>query len=343
MDDLRLLRDLGSELEHEPPAMLVRQRERMLRAGSRFRPARRWTGRWTGWWAAGLVAVATATAVAVPAVLVGDRHTAAPPAGARVVDVSGALNVLLIGSDTREGAGNEVYGPRAARDKVGKRSDTIVLLHLPADRRRATAVSVPRDSIVRIPRCSGRPARTDLINSAYDQGGSACLGATLEQLTGLTIDHSVEVDFTGFKAMVDALGGVEVSLPRAVNDKASKLVLPAGKSLVNGEQALGFVRLRRYGDGSDVQRVKRQQQLMLAMLKKAQSQAAEPARLKAFLGAVSRSVRTDLDPQSMFELARSLSKAKVSFLTVPWAPHPDDRNRIQWKQPEASRLFENLK
>ncbi|MEU8250921.1 LCP family protein [Nonomuraea sp. NPDC048916] len=343
MDDLRMLRDLGRELESRPPATMVRQRERMLRGGSRRRLTRRWTGRWAGWWAAGLVAVTTAAVVAVPSVLVSVRHTAAPPAGARVADVSGARNVLVIGSDTLEGPGNAAYGPQAARRNAGKRADTIVLVHLSAGRKKATAVSIPRDSLVPIPRCSSAPATTAMINSAYDKGGAACLGATLEQLTGLTIDHSVEVDFAGFKGMVDALGGVEVTLPTAVNDKASKLDLPAGRSLVNGEQALGFVRLRRYGDGSDIQRIKRQQQLMLAMLEKVRSQVVEPAKLNAFLGEVGRSVKTDLDMESMYELARSLSKAEVSFLTVPWLPHPDDPHRIQWKQPEADRLFERLK
>ncbi|WP_431919962.1 LCP family protein [Nonomuraea jabiensis] len=334
MDDLKLLRDLGEEIGHEPPATLVRQRERLLRA----RPRRRWAG----WWTAGLVAVATAGAVAVPAVLVSGRPTAAPPAGSQAVDMSGTRNVLVIGSDIREGEGNAKYGPMLARQNAGKRSDTIMIVNIPADRGRATVVSVPRDSMVKIPRCGSSPSKVDMINSAYEAGGSDCLKRTLESLTGLRIQHSVEVDFAGFKGMVDALGGVEVTLSRPVDDKASKLKLSAGKHVLNGEAALGYVRLRRYGDGSDVQRMKRQQTLVLAMLKKARSGLSSPERLKPFLEMVRKSVKTDLNLESMYELATELSGTKLDFTTVPWEPYPEDGNRLQWKQPEAAKLFERL-
>lgn len=338
MDDLKLLRDLGAELEHQPPPTLARQRERFLRG----RPRRRWPG----WWTAALVAAATAAAVAVPALLVADRHTAAPPAGTDVVDVSGTRNVLLIGSDTRAGEGNEEYGPYLARQpgSGGRRSDTIMIVHVPADRSRTTAVSVPRDSMVRIAPCGSDPARTDLINSAYDSGGAACLRATLEALTGLRLHHTVEVDFAGFKDMVDALGGVPVKLPQPVDDKAAKLKLPAGESVLNGEQALGYVRLRRYGDGSDIQRVKRQQQFVLSMLREVRTQmAADPVRLKDFMGEVRRSVRTDLSLEEMYELGTQLADTEMKTVSVPWEPAARDRNRLQWRQPEADRLFASLK
>ncbi|MFI7132910.1 LCP family protein [Nonomuraea sp. NPDC050153] len=331
MDDLKLLRDLGEEIGHEPPATLVRRRERLLRA----RPRRRWSG----WWTTGLVAVATASAVAVPAVLVSGRHTATPPAGSQSVDMSGTRNLLVIGSDTREGDGNAKYGPR---QNGGKRSDTIMLVHVPADRGRTTIVSVPRDSMVTIPRCGSSPSRVDVINSAYDTGGAGCLKRTLESLTGLRIQHSVEVDFTGFKGMVDALGGVEVTLPKAVDDKASKLKLSAGTHVLNGEEALGYVRLRRYGDGSDVQRVKRQQMLVLAMLMKARGELSSPERLESFLGEMRKSVKTDLSLESIYELATELSGTKLNLVTVPWVPYPADKNRLQWKQPEAAKLFNRL-
>ncbi|GGS77732.1 LCP family protein [Nonomuraea spiralis] len=337
MDDLRMLRDLGGALEHEPPATLVRQRERLLRD----RPRRRWTG----WWMAGLVAVGTAAAVAVPTLLVNGNTVAAPSAGARPVDMSGARNILVIGSDTRGGPGNARYGPATARsaDKGGKRSDTILLVHVPADRGQVVGVSVPRDSLVEIPSCGSSPARKDMINSAYNTGGAACLRKTLEKLTDVRIDHTVEVDFTGFKGMVDALGGVEITLRTPVNDEASKLKLPAGKSMLNGESALGYARLRRYGDGSDVQRIKRQQILLMAMLKKAKSVAADPVKVRGFLRAVSASVKTDLSLESMVELAVGMSKTRVSLVTVPWQPAREDPNRLTWKQPEARKLFERLR
>ncbi|MEV0228451.1 LCP family protein [Nonomuraea sp. NPDC050786] len=343
MDDLKLLRDLGGELGHEPPATLVRQRERLLHARPQRLSTGRWTGRWTGWWTAGLVAAATAAAVAVPTVLIADRHTAAPPAGSQVVDMSGARNILVIGSDTREGEGNAKYGPMLARQGLGQRSDTIMIVHIPADRGQATAVSVPRDSMVEIPACGSSPARHGMINSAYNTDGADCLKRTLESLTGLRIQHSVEVDFAGFKGMVDALGGVEVTLPRAVDDMKSKLKLPAGKSMLNGEAALGYVRLRQYGDRSDVQRIKRQQGLVMAMFKKARSGLSSPDRLKSFLGAMRKSVKTDLSLESMYELATQLSRTKLSLVTVPWKPDPQDPNRLQWKQREAEQLFKQLR
>ncbi|MEO3869675.1 LCP family protein [Nonomuraea sp. B12E4] len=339
MDDLKLLRDLGAAIEHEPPATLARQRQRLLRA----HPRGRRTGRWVAWWTAGLVVVATAAAVVVPTVLVSDhRHTAAPPGASRPVDMSGARNVLVIGSDTRDGPGNAKYGPNSVG--FGKRSDTIIIVHVPADRGRATAVSVPRDSMVEMPRCGSSPAAKGMINSAYNTGGASCLRATLERLTGLTIQHTVEVDFAGFKGMVDALGGVEVTLPKPVDDPKAKLKLPAGRSVVNGEQALGYVRTRYFlGDGADVARIKRQQQFMLAMLNKAKRLPFEPAKLGAFLGEMRKSVKTDLSLESMYELAIGMSKTKMTFATVPSKPYPQDRNRLVWKQPEADKLFKSLR
>lgn len=336
MDDLKLLRDLGAQLEHQPPPTLVRQRERLLDGGRRRR------GRMAGWWAAGLVAVATAVSIAVPAVLVADGRDRNPAVvAAEPVDVSGAVNVLLVGSDTRQGEGNAEYGPRMA--SAGARSDTIWIAHLPADRKTVTVVSVPRDSIVRIPRCGSAPARTDLINSAYGTGGLACLRTTLEKLTGLRLDHAVEVDFSGFKEVVDALGGVTVTLPEPVNDRASKLKLPAGTSHLSGEEALGYVRLRHYGDGTDIGRIKRQYTIVLAMVRKAKGSLGEPAKLTALLNAVRSSVRTDLSVESMYQLATELAQARLTTTTVPWQPYPEDPNRLVWKQPDAARLFAELR
>jgi anionic cell wall polymer biosynthesis LytR-Cps2A-Psr (LCP) family protein len=128
-----------------------------------------------------------------------------------------------------------------------------------------------------------------------------------------------------------------------VDDKASKLTLPAGKSLLNGEKALGYVRLRHYGDGSDIQRIKRQQTLLLTMLKKARTLIGDPDKLKDFLAATRKSVKTDLSVEFMYELATGMSKTRVTFLTVPWTPDREDRNRIAWKQPEADKLFKSLR
>ncbi|MFI7449409.1 LCP family protein [Nonomuraea sp. NPDC049714] len=327
-DDLRMLRDFGERLEHEPPATLARQRERVLRAGPRRRGF--------GWTMTALVAVVTAAVVAVPTLLIGGWDTVRPPAGQRPAEVTGALNVLLVGTDDRAGS---------AQVDQGTRTDTMIVLHLPADRKKVTAVNIPRDSIVEIPRCGSQAARTDMINSAFDRGGLTCAVKTVETLTDVRIDHMVEVDFAGFKRLVDALGGVEVTLARPVDDPKSKLRLPAGKSVLDGERALGYMRLRDHGDGSDLQRIKRQQKLIQAMAKKVRRTLDDPAELRAFLTVAAKSVKTDeaLDVETMIGLATSLEGASATFLTVPWQPHPQDQNRIQWKQPEADRLFDTLR
>lgn len=327
MDDLKLLRDFGSTLEHQPPATLARQRNRLMSA-----PTRR---RRLSWLTMALVAATTAAAIAVPATLISLSGNKSTAVGAQPsADVSVAMNVLVIGSDTRDGP-NGAYGR-----PNGRRADTMMIVHIPANRGKATAVDLPRDSLVQIPACRSTPARTDMLNSAYGTGGTSCLVKTVEQLTGLRMDHYVELDFTGFKHMVDAIGGVEVTLPQAVNDRQAKLNLPAGKSLLNGEQALGYVRLRRYGDGSDIQRIKRQQVFMKAMLDKVR---ADPTKIRPLLAEVRKAVKTDLDLEIMYRLATQSQGSKVTFVVVPWKPAPQDPNRIVWAQPEAQRLFDQLK
>ncbi|MFG1698340.1 LCP family protein [Nonomuraea sp. NPDC049309] len=273
---------------------------------------------------------------------------------------TGALNVLLVGSDSRAGAGNAKYGQKMARtaDAGGKRTDTIILLHLSPDRDKARLISFPRDSMVQIPKCKNEttkqemPPRRDMINSAYNTGGIACTISTLETLTGIRINHFVEVDFSGFKNIVDALGGIEICLKSGVNDKASKLVLPPGKSLLDGEKALGYVRLRKYGDGSDIQRIKRQQIFLSKVVAKATSSEllTDVGRLRDFIAAAASSVTMDPelanDTERLIEIAMSAKKMTangVQFTTVPWLPDPQDENRVIWKQPDANELFTAIK
>ncbi|MFG1947614.1 LCP family protein [Nonomuraea sp. NPDC048826] len=335
MDDLKLLGDLGRALEHEPPATLARQRHRLLGATA-GRPRRQRFG----WAAAALVAVATmatVAAVVVPTLLFADRHpTAAYPAGARPEKVTEALNVLLVGVDKGS-------APRVTDDRG--RTDSIILLHLPADRKRITAVGIPRDSLVRLPACGSAPARTALINSAYTDGGLTCTVKAVESLTDVRIDHMVEADFAGFGRLVDALGGVEVMVRQPIDDPKSELKLPAGKSLLNGEQAVGYMRLRNYGDGSDIMRMRRQQTVIAAMAKKARQALDDPGKLEELASVVAGSVTTDpgLDTERMAGIAMSLRDSPIKLVTVPWVPHPDDPNRLAWKQPEAERLFASLR
>ncbi|MEN3538816.1 LCP family protein [Microbispora sp. ZYX-F-249] len=344
MDDLTTLRDFGRGLEHEPPAGLVRQRGRLLdeAAGGRARRPARWPGgRRAGWIALAAVAVVTAALVVVPTVLLRGStgaHLLTPATGDRPFKKGEALTVLLLGTDRRPSWGDP---------ESSEQSDLMILLRLSADRKRATAVSLPRDSLVRIPQCRSADGRTvaahqDLINQAYSIGGLPCAWKTVETTTGVRVDHAVAIRYDGLAKLVDALGGVEVTLPHAVDDPKSKLKLPAGRSLVNGETAVAYARLRYVGDGSDIARIKRNMALLQAMLKKA-SRLDEPAALVSFVRVAATSVTTDagLDLDAMVTLAVDVQRAgtRVTALTVPWRPAAQDPNRIEWKQPEASRLF----
>ncbi len=257
-----------------------------------------------------------------------------------------ALNVLLIGSDQRNGA-NAKYGKAE-----GERSDTIILLHFSPGGKKAIGISFPRDSMVQLPECrsqSGRtiPAHLDMINSSFNNGGAGCTMHTIETLTGIRVDHFVKVDFSGFKRVVDALGGVEICLPQRVDDQDSKLHLSAGRHIVKGDTALAYVRNRHgLGDGSDLDRIKRQQKFLGAVVKKATSNGTltSPAKLYSFLDAATKSVTTDKDfsVDEMKKVAGSvqgMSAGKVQFITVPWGAYAPDPNRIQWRQPDANNLF----
>ncbi|WP_395577119.1 LCP family protein [Streptomyces sp. BK79] len=267
--------------------------------------------------------------------------------------VRGAQNVLLIGSDSRSGDGNARYG----RDSGTERSDTTILLHLAAGRDSATAVSLPRDLMVDVPGCR-RPdgSRTAPVfaqfNHAFAAGGSACTIRTAEKLTGVRVDHHVVVDFQGFKKLVDALDGVEVCLREPVDDKAAKLKLPAGRVTLDGEQALGYVRAREsLGDGSDTDRMDRQQRFLGALVSKVQSNDVllNPVKLYPVLDAATSSLTTDPDLASLrglYDLVRGLRgipTERVQFLTVPRESYAGDANRDQLVEPDAERLFTRLR
>ncbi|WP_438313703.1 LCP family protein [Streptomyces sp. HUAS TT3] len=265
----------------------------------------------------------------------------------------GSQNILLIGSDSRAGADNSRYG----RDGGGQRSDTVILLHLPADRRSATAVSIPRDLMTDVPSCltadgSRTAAQFVQFNWAFQWGGAACTIRTVEKLTGIRIDHHMVMDFGGFKKMVNAVGGVEVCLKQPMNDTEARLHLPAGRQTLRGEQALGFVRARYgQGDGSDTERMDRQQQFLGSLVKKVQSNGVllNPGRLYPLLDAATSSVTTDAGLASLrglYELVRGMRDIpteQVKFLTVPRRPYAANRNRDELVQPDAARLFQRLR
>jgi LCP family protein required for cell wall assembly len=263
------------------------------------------------------------------------------------------LDVLLIGSDTRKGQGK---GPGGETPGL---SDTTILLHLSADRKLAYGVSLPRDAMVDRPTCERKdgkgtdPGGLTQFNEAYAVGGPACTMRTVEQLTGIRIEHFVVVDFKGFKKMVDALGGVEVCVPREVNDTTGHIRLPKGTYNVKGQRALDYVRVRHdigTAENGDIGRMRRQQAFLASMANKAVSAGTlvNVPRLYSFLDAATKSLTTDPGLASVSKLtglARSfngIGLENIQFLTVPFEPYPADTNRLQWA-PGADRLWQRIK
>lgn len=262
-----------------------------------------------------------------------------------------AQNILLIGSDTRQKPGDAHYG----KDISGARSDTVIVLHLSPKRTRALLISFPRDSWVHIPGCQkpdgtmSAPMTTRL-NAAFSTGGPACTWKTLEQDTNIHIDHFIQVDFAGFKNVVDALGGVRVCLPVDVHDPKSGLNLSAGPHMVRGDQALAFVRVRHnIGNGSDLERIQRQQEFMASVVKRATSMGIllNPQKLYHFLDVATRSVTTDNqltvdDLRRIGESLKGLDPKHVKFVTVPVYDRADGAT-VAWRQPAAKQLFETVR
>jgi LCP family protein required for cell wall assembly len=237
-----------------------------------------------------------------------------------------AENFLIIGSDTRQGEGAG-FGNAA-----GARADTTILVHLSAGHHKATVISFPRDSWVHIPACKAADgsvvaAHDEMFNSAFSVGGPQCTVATVQELTGIAVTHYVEIDFSGFKKVVDALAGVSICSPRAVDDPKSHLHLKPGVNHLGGAQALAFVRAREtLGDGSDLGRIRRQQMFLGAVLRQAMSGSlfSDPVRLTDVLDAITKAITLDTGTTlgDLRKLASSLSglnPKKVDFYTAPIA------------------------
>jgi LCP family protein required for cell wall assembly len=239
-----------------------------------------------------------------------------------------AENFLLIGSDTRAGANGKYES--SAGQVSGQRSDTTILAHLSPNRDKAILVSIPRDSWVDIPACRKQDGSTSLpgkgmFNSAFETGGPKCTVLTVQKLTGISVNHYVQVDFTGFKTMVDALGGVTICSRQDVRDKESGLRLRQGNQVLRGEQALAYVRARKHiGDWSDLGRIQRQQRFLGAMIRKATSTRLlfNPIALTRFVEAATRSLTLDQrtsfgDLKRLADQLRNLDPKRVTFLTAP--------------------------
>ncbi|MFD6100220.1 LCP family protein [Nocardiopsis flavescens] len=265
----------------------------------------------------------------------------------RPTSVEGVMNLLVIGSDVRSGE-NANYG-----EVEGERPDMMLIASINVDSGSVTMVNLPRDLVVDLPACEqvegyqGMAAQSGMINSAMTFGGVGCQWNTVEQVTGVHLDHFVMMDFTGFKDMVDAVGGVQMCIPSAIDDPKAHLVLEAGDQTLDGEQSLGYVRSRYgQGDGSDLSRIERQQQFMGAMLRQVLSSEVmtSPLAITNFLNAVTESVTADdeFTVDTMTDIAISMREVdlkKIQFVTVPNGQHPADANRLALSEPAASELF----
>jgi LCP family protein required for cell wall assembly len=195
------------------------------------------------------------------------------------------------------------------------------------------------------------PASIAQWNEAFALGGEACTIAQFEKMTNIRVDHFVVVDFNGFKAMVDALGGVPVCVPKEIRDPIGKIYLPAGTYTVTGNQALDYVRVRHViSENGDIGRMKRQQTFLAAMVHKAVSAGTllNPARLVKFLDAATKSLTTDpglAHLNTLFGLAqqvRHIGLDKVQFLSMPFTLYPPDPNRLAIG-PGAAKLWREIK
>ncbi|MGW0709244.1 LCP family protein [Streptomyces sp. NPDC002643] len=269
---------------------------------------------------------------------------------------SGALNILVLGSDSRSGEENAELG--GGGEDSGARSDTAMVVHIDEGRTEATVVSIPRDTLVTRPSCplesggSTRTAYNVMFNSAYAVGGAVCAVKTVESMTNVRMDHYIEIDFSGFAKLVDALGGVTVTTDEDIDDEDSHLTLDAGTHHLDGEQALALARTRHgVGDGSDLGRITLQQQLVKALLDQITSTSllTSPTKLYKTADAITDSLTTDTGLDSLTELMtfaeslKDLSSTETRTVTMPVVPSPSDSNRVVANEPEASELWESLK
>ncbi|WP_030768878.1 LCP family protein [Streptomyces sp. NRRL F-2664] len=272
----------------------------------------------------------------------------------RPADVdNGSMDLLVLGSDSRGGANGE-YG----RDDGGSaRSDTAMIVHLYEGRRKAAVVSIPRDTMTSRPECPTGKGRSDpggkrrQFNEAYTVGGAACAVKTVEKMSGIRMDHYVEVDFTGFKKIIDTLGGVPVTTTRPIKDEHSRLDLPAGPNQLNGEQALGLVRTRHgVGDGGDLGRIQLQQAFLKALIKQVKGVGVfdNPKRLLDLADAGTKALTTDKalgDVKSLAGFAQSLQgidARDMQMLTLPVTADPLDANRVTPLQKESRMVWDAL-
>ncbi|MEU9375542.1 LCP family protein [Streptomyces sp. NPDC048255] len=272
------------------------------------------------------------------------------------------LNILLIGSDARDGAENQALGGASDTFDGPPLADVQMLLHLSADRTNMSVVSMPRDTLLMMPKCTEpngkvHPASKGLVqtNESLQRGGPGCTVAAWTELTKIPIDHFMMIDFKGVVSMADAIGGVPVCVQENVHSRNSKgegsgLKLPAGTSVIQGETALQWLRTR-YGfeDGTDIGRTHAQHQYMNSMAREFRKNAklTNPVKLNSLAQAAidAMVVDTGLNKiDKLYDLSMELKKVppgRITMTTMPWvySTRPGMDGRVEPKAGEAEALF----
>lgn len=254
----------------------------------------------------------------------------------------GVYHVMVTGTDSRENLNRRQRRELNVGRAAGSRTDTIFVLSIRGTK--AAMLAFPRDLFVT--RCDGSTGR---INAASSIGGTGCLAETVSQVSGLPIRHTVQIDFRGFRDVVTAVGGVELCLDRAINDRDAGIDLPEGCQQLNGSDALGYVRVRKIDN--DLERIKRQQQFLKALAGEiaTPSTVLNPFRLYPTAGAIGGALRADdnLSTIDMLRLAvgaRGVAGGKVVAETVPATPATvGGASVLEISEPEADSVFERFR
>lgn len=267
-------------------------------------------------------------------------------AGVAGSDRRGALNILVVGVDKRDNLTRRQQNLLKLGRETGQRTDTMLIVHLSADHRRITVVSLPRDTWVTIP---GKGQHK--INSAYQLGGAKLTVQTVQNVTGLTINHYVEVNVLGFVEVVESLGGVSVCTPVPIDDPKTGLTLAPGTYELDGIKALAYARTRATAR-SDLDRIDRQQQVISAMLDRALSSGtlANPLRLTAFVNSTLRTLTVDNrlaeDLPGLANQLKDISTDDVTFASVPIADAnyrtSTGESAVLWDTAAAKDLFRRI-
>jgi LCP family protein required for cell wall assembly len=269
------------------------------------------------------------------------------PAGERPADTSG-FNYLLVGSDSREGLTAAEKKALGTGSSAGKRTDSIILVHVPEGGGKSSLISIPRDSFVPIPEHG-----SNKINAAYAIGGPNLLVQTVEQVSDVHIDGYVEIGFGGFAKVVDSLGGVNICVPFDMDDEQAHINLKKGCQTLNGPNALGFVRARYSDPRGDVGRAERQRQFLGAIMKKALSPATVfiPTRYWGFTHAAAAGVSVGddtsmRDTTRVLQAMRSTSNGEALSLVVPIQSdnfQTSAGSAVKWNTEQAKALFTMLR